>query len=531
MISGQEAPFDTSLTKATTMPPGQLSVSSVIMLISGAGTSSMHSTVAAAGLEAVGGVVSSTFMTCEAVAVFPQASVAVHVRVTEYSLAHVPGVDTSLNVSTGVPQLSVAVGVVHVGLVVHSMVDGPGNGEIVGGVVSSTLITWVAVLVLPQTSVAVQMRVMEYSFAHEPGVVASANANVGVPQLSVAVGVAHTGEAEHSIVEGPGNGDITGGVVSSTFIVCEAVDVFPHASVAVHVRTIVNSFAHDPGVVASAKVNTGVPQLSVAVGVAHEGVPVHSIVVGPGNGEMTGGVVSSTLITWDAVAVFPHTSVAVHVRETEYSFAHEPGVVTSANDKVGVPQLSVAVGVAHTGVTEHSVVVGPGNGEMTGGVVSTTLIICAAVEVFPQGSVAVHVRVMVYSFAQVPGVVTSTNASAGVPQLSVAVGVAHVGVTAHSVVVTPGSGEITGGVVSSTFMVWAAVLVLPQASVAVHVRETVYSFAHDPGVVTSAKLSVGVEQLSVAVGVAHTGTTAHSTVDGAGRADMTGGVVSSAFIV
>jgi hypothetical protein len=36
--------------------------------------------------------------------------------------------------------------------------------------------------------------------------------------------------------------------------------------------------------------------LSVAVGVIHEGAPVHSIVVGAGSAEITGGVVSSTLI-------------------------------------------------------------------------------------------------------------------------------------------------------------------------------------------------------------------------------------------
>jgi hypothetical protein len=37
--------------------------------------------------------------------------------------------------------------------------------------------------------------------------------------LSVAVGVVHDGTAEHSIVEGPGKPEITGGVVSSTLMV------------------------------------------------------------------------------------------------------------------------------------------------------------------------------------------------------------------------------------------------------------------------------------------------------------------------
>jgi len=48
--------------------------------------------------------------------------------------------------------------------------------------------------------------------------------------------------------------------------------------------------------VTSAKVSVGVPQLSVAVGVVHVGVPVHCIVVGPGNAEITGNCVSTTFM-------------------------------------------------------------------------------------------------------------------------------------------------------------------------------------------------------------------------------------------
>lgn len=66
--------------------------------------------------------------------------------------------------------------------------------------------------------------------------VASTNDKVGVPQLSVAVGVTQFGVAEHSIMEGPGNPLITGGVVSSTVMVCTAVAVLPHPSSAVQVR-------------------------------------------------------------------------------------------------------------------------------------------------------------------------------------------------------------------------------------------------------------------------------------------------------
>lgn len=115
--------------------------------------------------------------------------------------------------------------------------------------------------------------------------------------------------------------------------------------------------------------------MSVAVGVVHEGMPEHSMVVGPGSADNTGGMVSSTLIVCVAVAVLPHRSVAVHVLVMLYSFGQEPLVVTSAKLNMGAPQLSVAVGVAKVGVPEHSMVVGPGNPEMTGGVVSSTLIV------------------------------------------------------------------------------------------------------------------------------------------------------------
>ena len=62
------------------------------------------------------------------------------------------------------------------------------------------------------------------------------NVNVTVdPQASVAVAVAKLGVAGQEIVLGAGNAAITGAVVSVTLIVCDAVDTFPQASVAVHV--------------------------------------------------------------------------------------------------------------------------------------------------------------------------------------------------------------------------------------------------------------------------------------------------------
>jgi hypothetical protein len=57
-----------------------------------------------------------------------------------------------------------------------------------------------------------------------------------LPQASVAVATANTGVAGQSMVVGAGNAAITGAVTSCTFIVCDAVEEFPHASVAVQVR-------------------------------------------------------------------------------------------------------------------------------------------------------------------------------------------------------------------------------------------------------------------------------------------------------
>ena len=67
---------------------------------------------------------------------------------------------------------------------------------IVGGVISCTTIVPVQVAVFPQSSVAVQVRVVLYEPAHDPGVLASAKVMVTVAShASVAVGGVNTGSA------------------------------------------------------------------------------------------------------------------------------------------------------------------------------------------------------------------------------------------------------------------------------------------------------------------------------------------------
>jgi hypothetical protein len=107
------------------------------------------------------------------------------------SCGHPPGAVESVNPIVGVKSQSVAVAVpVFAGavLAVHCMVIFGGQ-VIVGGTLSSTTMIWLHELVLPQSSVAVQVRVMVLSCGQDPATVTSVKVKVGVPsQLSVPVG-------------------------------------------------------------------------------------------------------------------------------------------------------------------------------------------------------------------------------------------------------------------------------------------------------------------------------------------------------
>lgn len=76
-------------------------------------------------------------------------------------------------------------------------------------------------------------------------------------------------------------------------MVCEVVDAFPHASVAVQVLVILYMPAHAPLVVSSLEVKVNaLPHSSVAVATANTGVAGQLIVVGEGNAPRTGAVIS-----------------------------------------------------------------------------------------------------------------------------------------------------------------------------------------------------------------------------------------------
>ena len=61
-----------------------------------------------------------------------------------------------------------------------------------------TVICWLLLLVLPQTSVAVHVRVRRYVPEHEPAILVSVKVICGfASQLSIALGVADVGTASH----------------------------------------------------------------------------------------------------------------------------------------------------------------------------------------------------------------------------------------------------------------------------------------------------------------------------------------------
>jgi hypothetical protein len=90
---------------------------------------------------------------------------------------------------------------------------------------------------------------------------------------------------------------------------------------------------------------------------------------------MTGGVLSSTNMTWVHELELPQSSIAVKVLLIVLSCGHNPATVTSANPMVGVAsQLSVAVALPVLDVAVlavHCTVIFGGQ-TMDGGVLSST---------------------------------------------------------------------------------------------------------------------------------------------------------------
>ena len=127
--------------------------------------------------------------------------------------------------------------------------------------------------------------------------------------------------------------------------------MLPQSSVAVHVLVAVYVPAQDPGVLTSENVIVTLgSQVSVAVGGVINGVAGQLIGVVCVTQIIVGGVMSCTTIVLLHVAVFPQSSVAVHVLVAVYVPGHDPGVVTSVKVMAtNGSQVSVAVGGRNNG--------------------------------------------------------------------------------------------------------------------------------------------------------------------------------------
>ena len=127
--------------------------------------------------------------------------------------------------------------------------------------------------------------------------------------------------------------------------------------------------------------------------------------------------------------------------------------------------------------------------------------------------------------------VTSEKVTVGLgSQPSLTVGAGKLGTAGHSIVAGPAQ-LMLGACVSTTVTVWLQLAELPQWSVAVQVRVTLLACGQLPGVVTSAKVSVGIgSHASVAVGVANEGVAGHWIVVGPGKAESVGAVVSTTWM-
>src|SRR5216117_2485653 len=271
----------------------------------------------------LGGVVSAKVMCCTQVLMLPQASVAFQVRSMPGWPVQLAAVPASVKVMVTVwPQLSVAVALpVLAGAVEPPQASTLSAGQVMtGGVLSAKLMCCTQVLMLPQASVAFQVRSMPGWPVQLAAVPASVKVMVTVwPQLSVAVALpvlAGAVELPHASTLSAGQ-VMTGGVVSAKVMCCTQVLMLPQASVAFQVRSMPGWLVQLAGVPESVKVMVTVwPQLSVAVSLpvlagAVESPQASTLSAGQ---VMTGGVVSAKVMCCTQLALFWQASVAVQVR-------------------------------------------------------------------------------------------------------------------------------------------------------------------------------------------------------------------------
>src|SRR5438876_856401 len=324
----EQAPL-VSLSLCVTVPLLQVSVPVGDPVAAGL-VSPGHSTVASAGkFTKLGALVSLTVMVWARLALLPQASVTVQVRVITLTtwLEQAPLVSLSLCVTVALLQVSVPVGApVAAGLVSpgHSTIASAGKFTKLGALVSLTVMVWAWLALLPQASVTVQVRVITLTTWLEQAPLVSLSLCVTVPLLQVSVPVGAPVAAGlvspgHSTIASAGKFTKLGALVSLTVMVWARLALLPQASVTVQVRvmTLTTWLEQAPLVSLSLCVTVPLLQVSVPVGdpvAAGLVSPGHSTVASAGKFTKLGAVVSLSVMVWAWLALLPQASVTIQVR-------------------------------------------------------------------------------------------------------------------------------------------------------------------------------------------------------------------------
>ena len=266
---------------------------------------------------------------------------AFQVRVAEKVLPQAALVAVLRMVRVTVPPRSVATGASKVQAAPHSTVLLVAQ-VIVGGVVSVIVTVWLHWALLPQASVAFQVRVALKVLPQPAFVIVLTTEIVFVPQVSVAVGASKV-QAVPSSTDLLVAQVIAGAVVSTTLTVWLHWALLPHGSVMRQTHVATKALPQVALVVVLNTVIVLVPLKSVAVGASKVHAAPHSTVLFVGH-RAVGLVVSTTLTVWLQVEALPLPSVARQVRVAVKVRPQVALVTVPASVIVGVPQLSVAVG-------------------------------------------------------------------------------------------------------------------------------------------------------------------------------------------
>src|SRR3989475_2609673 len=195
---------------------------------------------------------------------------------------------------------------------------------------------------------------------------------------------------------------------------------------------------------------------------------------------------------------------------------------------VASPQVSLKLGASNTQAAVHSTVLFATQ-VMLGAVVSMTVTFWLQRALLPQASVTSHVRVASKVSPQWPAVLVTvlTTAFVAKPQVSLKLGASKVHAAVHSTVLLA-TQVMLGAVVSTTVTFWLQRALLPQASVASHVRVASKVLPQWAAVLVTVLMIALVTrpQVSLKLGASNVQAAVHSTVLSATHV-MVGAVVST----